>query len=303
MSDSKLTNISNKYNNLNEELSLGAKELDINNNKKKNKDKRKRVGFREQIENFNNGEDEYVYVEVPKRKTNKRWTKALAERLRQIAYQSAGYSWMHGSDASYYNSWNGFINLWVAILSAISAVGISAFTALVENVTNKHLRRFAYSLAIIGIIFNLVVAIMSAIKLAKRYEWKIAEHSEKSAKFGDQQRKITNQFSLQPWDRQDAVDLLDTETDRFNELDREKPFFRGSTEKAWQDYYSTLKSNHTDYNSILPLPTEMQNDTMVITKDNQGNNDTIIDINNKKSGFNIFGSSESRVKSHFGTAI
>ena len=214
--------------------------------------------------------------------TKKKWYRDVAVNLRDYGYQSAGYSWMHDRDAVYYNGVFTKLTLWAAILSTITTTGIAAVITIVDT---QHIW-LMYLLLAISILLSLSAAILNVWKLTYNYTLKIQEHSEKSAKFGKLFRKIKNQFSLEPVHRYDAQTLLDYTTDRFNELDRERPFIRPSTIKKW-DKQAVLNENGDPlYDKILQLPSEYNNnsrglddETVINMEGNQTKDTKTINVN------------------------
>jgi hypothetical protein len=212
-----------------------------------------------------------------KDKIKKNWHKDITLNLRDYGYQSAGYSWMHDRDATFYNGLNNKLELIAAILSTITTAGIALVIPLVEN----EIIWLMYTLLGVSIALSLSAAIINVIKIVKNYNFKISEHSEKSAKFSKLYRKVKNQFSLKPTRRYDAQTFLEYTTDRFNELDREKPFIRDSTIKKWKDQQILNEQGDPLYGKLLPLPSEIMqeiNDDTTIQIDNN-----CIKSNNSKS--------------------
>lgn len=210
----------------------------------------------------------------------KKWYKDIAINLRNYGYESAGYSWMHDRDAIYYNSLLRKLTLASALLSTITTSGITAIISLIET----KVLWLLYALSGLSIAISLAGAIISVWILNNNYNLKIKEHSEKSAKFGKLYRKIKNQFSLYPNHRYDAKTLLDYTTERFNELDRERPFIRSSTQKKWEEQVELNEKGDILYDKILPLPSEFLSDDDSCNLDNDrvkkiGNN-TFVRIDN-----------------------
>lgn len=184
----------------------------------------------------------------------KNWSLQLARRLRYYSYESAGLAWQHDRDAQFYNSLNVKLTLWATLISSFSAVAVTGIMSLVNN---NSLIGF-YILSSITIVLNLTVAMLNAWKYVNNYVFKIIEHSEKSAKFGKLHRKIKNQFSSPLINRYDGKTLLEYTSDRFSELDREKPFIRKTTTVSWEK--KTKKRNYL-YDDLLALPYEFNNNT------------------------------------------
>ena len=189
------------------------------------------------------------------------WNIDLTSEFREYAYQSAGLSWMFGEDAAFYNSRNNLISLVTGIFSILASIGVAGAWIFIDTGdcdTNRTIGYYILSAIAIGL--NLIVAGLTLYKFVKRFDHKIAEHSEKSSKYGKLYRKLKGQFARDPEDREDALDLLIYTEDRYDELDREKPFLRGSTVKKWGIYMEELKSNPNYADHLIPLPTEFRND-------------------------------------------
>lgn len=180
---------------------------------------------------------------------NKVWTKQLSERLREISFESAGFAFMHDKDAIYYNKMN--INLTIAatLLSTISAVAIASIISLLDDKD----KIIFYIMTSITILINLLTACINAFKYINNYVFKIIEHSEKSAKFGELHRKISNQFALPLEHRYNGKTFLEYTESRFSELDREKPFIRNSTILKWE---KKSKERPHIHENLITLPNE-----------------------------------------------
>jgi len=215
---------------------------------------------------------------ITKSKPTKRWGFDIVCKLKDYAFQAAGSSWVHGEDAAYYNSVDKKITITSMILTGI-AIALSSLALFVESKDTTVKEVFFYIFLISVIILNLVDFILKGYQKIKNFVYKIAENSEKSSKFGDLFRKITDQFVMDPEDREDAITLMEYTRSRFNELEREKPFTRVVTRKLWEEHLKSIKTSE-DYENIIKLPQEFRlvNGQIVELKNKD---ETIIDIKDK----------------------
>jgi hypothetical protein len=101
------------------------------------------------------------------------------------------------------------------------------------------------------------------------YDFRISQTLDKAAKFGKLFRKIKLQFSLSPQDRDPPKTLIEYTCDRFDELDREKPFLRSGTASAWNQHLDEVRSNETLYDNIIRLPGELRQHSRGINLGNE----------------------------------
>ena len=175
------------------------------------------------------------------------WTKDLCRELRKYRFNATALSWQHDVDAQYYNGIHNSYKLWAILISIVSAIFIGGIMARVENAD----KAVSYVLSGAALILNLIVAIINGILQVNNYGNKIANHSESAGKFGKLERKIGKEFRKSKDLRCSATTLTDYVAERYNELDAEHPFIRGSTVKKWnEEQLETLE------NDILLLPGE-----------------------------------------------
>jgi hypothetical protein len=194
---------------------------------------------------------------------NNGWNLDITESFREYAWKAAGLSWMHGEDAAAYNSRNTKINIILSCLSVLSAVGIAGSFVFVNGEECDEVKSIGfYILSGINIILNLIMAMLGGYRLAAKLDRKISDHSELSSKFEKLYRKIKAQFALSSQKRMNAVDFSIYLQDRFDELDREKPFIRNKTVKSWGRYRKKLKvdakAQQKDYSIFIKMPAELR---------------------------------------------
>jgi len=219
------------------------------------------------LEKVKEAENEEEFEDINLNETQKRWTRRLTKRIREYAFQAMGFSYMTGTDAAYFNSYNSWVNLVIQILSAILIVGIGGTTAMIaaimSNVNNNEevnawLQGFLYFLQVVNIGISLAIAILKGVQSAKGLVKKIINFSISSAKFAELYRNIKDQFSFESVDRDDAITLIRYIQRRFDELEREKPFIRDGTTLAWQEHVSQVKNSPEKYETIIELPEELK---------------------------------------------
>lgn len=187
------------------------------------------------------------------------WSRSLIHEFRLLAYNSAGYAWMYSVDAQYYFNLNNTLNIVIGVLSTFAAIGMGgALTFIQDNaITMKSL---FYVFSIGSIVLNLIICMISAYKSVLNLEYRIQVCLDKAAKYGKLYRAIKLQFVLP----QDAKDSQDTfaryVSDRYDELDREKPFLRKSTVKQWNKHQEEIQNNPDALNEIIPFPDEFGRD-------------------------------------------
>lgn len=178
----------------------------------------------------------------------KNWTFETATNLANYVISSAQSSFIHGLDATYFNKQNTKNLLIVGILSAIATILSASILALFENWEEAFI-----TVSILTVLINLFNSLYTVYGLVQNFSLKVLNHSESSAKFGELARRIKDQFSRPQDKRYDAITLTDWAQQRFDELEREKPFTRGQSEATW-----TKKINEEGLESIVQLPLELR---------------------------------------------
>jgi hypothetical protein len=207
------------------------------------------------------GDDDTVTMPPTLSKTydsKNRWTRDIAINLQNYAFKSNGSWWINGKDANFYNKRNSFINLLIVILSAISSAGIASVMGLapVNNDagdTSTVSIIFFYLISGISLSLSLTTAVAQGVQEVGKYSDKASDCKDNASKYGELYRKITNQFRLEPSDRIDALVFQNYVTERFDELEREKPFIRDITEKEW---HAKIERYGKSIDEIVPLPSE-----------------------------------------------
>lgn len=185
-----------------------------------------------------------------------KWTIEICEIMRSYAFKSLGYCWIHLEDARFYYNINTVFNILILCLSAISAVGITGSIIFVKsNSFEKEIVIF-YIISVFAIVLNVIVALLKALQFGINLDIRIATHAEKASKFGDLYRKIISQFALEANDRMDAINFMNQITERFNELEREKPFLRQRTIKKWDSHAQKIKENNLE-SELIKFPKEI----------------------------------------------
>lgn len=187
----------------------------------------------------------------------KNYTPRLSNGLRSYAVQATGYSWQTGADAAYFNSLNSRFNFWIAVLSAIATIGIGGGLIFVQTRDKVWAEVLFYIFQITSVLLLTTIGILQGMQLAMNLANKIVNFSISSAKFGEVARNIKDQFNLPNDKRDDAIILQKYTTNRFNELEREKPFIRDSTAAAWNEYMKHAKYDPSKFDAILELPDEL----------------------------------------------
>ena len=188
----------------------------------------------------------------------KNWTKRMSNKLRKYSFSAAGFSWQTGTDAAYYNGLNSEINLWIGILTALNGLGVLAAIVFVQDQSELWAIVLFYMFSVMSLLLSLSIGILQAIQSAKNLVGKIVSFSVSSAKFGELSRNISDQMDIPPTERDDAIVLQRYTRERFNELEREKPFIRDSTATEWEAYAKALAVTPEKYDSVLKLPDELE---------------------------------------------
>lgn len=181
----------------------------------------------------------------------KSWTVGLVEHLKTYRQESIAYSWQHDVDSQYFNGIDVMLNLIATFFSIFSAIAITGILSLFDE---EGKQVFFYTLSIMAIFVNLLVSVINAWRQVNNYTYKILEHGEKAAKFGDLERSIGDQFSVELKDRYNGKLFLTYISNRFSELDREKPFIRKTTAAEWAEFRKTDPDLQRRFNQV---PEEM----------------------------------------------
>jgi hypothetical protein len=185
------------------------------------------------------------------------WNTGLAERLQEYAFKSAGLSWMYGKDAAYYNSIERKTNIAIGVLAVISSVGISGIFALVDNRQCTEASPGFYIVTAISVVLTVTIGILNRYQASMNFNHRVGESSEKAVKYGTLHRTIKNQFNMNPENREEARSLLITTEQRFEELDREKPFLRDKTVNEWGQYLSSVGQD-LNMDVIISIPDDLK---------------------------------------------
>ena len=195
------------------------------------------------------------------------WTLEISQNLQNYAIKCLGSWWMYTLDASYYDSVNSNINLSIGVLSCVSsiAMGISIpMSGISENASSIAY----YVLSIFALVSTVTVTSIQGYQMAEKVDLKAAYNKEKAAKYGELYRKIINQFYLEASDRKNAISFLEMVNERYNELEREKPFIRDSTQEKWKEHLNDVYNMHQgNINRLVSLPKEFTKDTDVYETD------------------------------------
>ena len=187
------------------------------------------------------------------------WSRAMIHEFRLIAYNSAGYAWMYSVDAQYYFNLNNTLNIIIGVLSTFAAIGIGGALTFIQN-NAITLKTLFYVFAIGSLLLNVIIAMISAYKSVLNLEYRIQVCLDKAAKYGKLYRAIKLQFVL-PQDAKDAQDTFARYvSDRYDELDREKPFLRARTVKQWNKHQDEIQNNPDALNEIIPFPDDLGRD-------------------------------------------
>jgi len=196
------------------------------------------------------------------------WTKDMTLNLQQYAFQAIGNSYMTGDDAKYFNAQFTKTSYAKNILIAISTIGIAGLIYFVQNRTERWSVVLFWICSIAALLLNVTIGLIIAYQTTQNFPSNIITSSINAIKFGSLARQIKNEF-YKPLDkRQDAMILLGYVTDRFNELEQEKPFIREESVKEWQNYSANYKDDPSMISQIIMLPEEYRYTPKVMkTKD------------------------------------
>jgi len=210
---------------------------------------------------LNNLESQYKCMCIHNNKSlNKKWTKRIANKLRDYSFQATGFSWQTGVDAAYYNSMNTRINLIIGICTVLNGIGITSALIFLQDRDILWKMILFYSLSFISLLLTIFIGLLQIYQTSKNLMQKIVNFSVISSKFGELSRIINDQMDIPVEDRDDAITLQKFVSNRFNELDREKPFIRNSTSNEWDKYSKLMKVDVSRYDTIVELPEELKND-------------------------------------------
>ena len=220
----------------------------------------KKQSSENQLETLHHDINENIFVEKhhsDQPSTDKLdWTLDGVNELRDYAYQSAGYSWMYATDAGFWFNCNVYFSITIGLLSTLSIGGIGAAITLIAQ--NGSISWLFYVFSSFSIFFNMVILMLTAVKGIMNFDYRINQCLDKSAKFSKLYRKIKGQFVTPPNQRLKQKDMLDLVYDRFDELNREKPFLRGKTRAEWEKHLSAMTENPTNLNCIINMPSEFK---------------------------------------------
>lgn len=188
-----------------------------------------------------------------KHENTKGWDINVSTELRSYAAQSAGFNWMFARDAAYYFAVNTNISIATMVLTVLSTIGIVGCLVIVQ--TGKVMYLY-YTLTCINILVNVFSGCLQGYQTIKNFTLRISQTVEKAAKYGALYRSVRLQFILPPAARDYAEQFIKSIYDRWNELERERPFLRNSTKKAWEEYSASLKTDTSLYDRLIPMPPE-----------------------------------------------
>lgn len=221
------------------------------------------------------------------------WTERMTYNLRNTAFKSLGFHWMFATDALFMHEANMTVSIVSGIITAFIGIVIAACIGFVTiradvSVTGVIIYYAFYVLQVFSVLACWGNTCLQIYRVGKQWDFKIPQALQYASRFGDNYRKIINQFSREPNDRENALILQDHVNEIFGDNDRWKPFIRKQTTNEWNKYVKNTKNLH-DGTHLIELPEEFKDqheysvNTRVIDSDTNNDVDATIDAVDEES--------------------